>query len=257
MSALAAFFSRLPTPEQHDDHIKKHGIADHRAVYGASVHPGYVLGEDDDLSTWIKSRQPESLEYAYMFWHSVFHLATTNARLNLDEDTDVAKRIRFYRWIARGRNDAEKDLLHKSTTSATLADRITACLLPPKSNLGCACCGKSPSDSDKFSHCAGCAISSDCGNYKVLCTFYRSKTCQMKHWPDHKTTCAPRRKILRAGSLLQQLMKFIEITGSDVLWKRIYDNEKGITFSGLMSQSYQHHGRPCAVLLAAPEPRRA
>ncbi|KAJ1338589.1 zinc finger MYND domain-containing protein [Microdochium nivale] len=226
---IEAFFSCLPSPEEFDNYVKEHGHSDDEALYRATLSSGFRASGKNDVHKYLLARLPRNLKDMVKYWDSLAHLSTKKETISLEGESAMAVQLRFLNWVVRGRNEAEKDLMTTGTTTCTDAQRRTAVRLPQEANRACAACHKKPAKSSSFSCCAGCAIESDCGTYNVSCTYYCGPACQKEHWATHKVFCNPRRKVIRAAWLLQELMKFVEAAGSYTPWEGL-GVEDGITY---------------------------
>ncbi|KAH7040038.1 uncharacterized protein B0I36DRAFT_343841 [Microdochium trichocladiopsis] len=145
------------------------------------------------------------------FWRSIADLAMQKTPAELMGQTATARQLRFYKWIVRGRNDADMGM-QLTGHGGTDAARQAASLLPGEEKRGCGHCGWAPAQKEVYSYCAGCVIESQ--GRRISCMYYCSRKCQEDHWPTHKTFCTTRKKVVRAAHLIQKLMYAIEAAGA-------------------------------------------
>lgn len=228
MANLDGFYSLLPRPEEHEQFAKTHGKnKDTKLVQTIGALSKIVDGGADH--EFLTSRVPEallrnaSLSLRHLaslgmsehdcrpVWSSIAHLAMQKTPDQLSAQTIEARQLRLYRWIARGRNDADVSM-RLTGQSGTYEARRAAALLPEDTDISCARCGQTPPAQEAIPRSAGCAIRSEGRN--ISCTYYCGAKCQQEHWSTHKALCTPRRKVIRAAGLLQKLMYALEAAGA-------------------------------------------
>lgn len=192
MAALAQFYSRLPSPDEHDQFLKVRGNEDHARLQQATLTlgQGAAGGVDHRFLTSRASAQNSgamsmglaNLQFAGVdqvgcvnFWRSIAHLAMQKTPDQLSAETIEARQFRYYKWIARGHNNADVDM-RLTGTGGTDEARHAAAHLPEETERGCCHCGNQPSTDRIPLYCAGCVIRSE--DRDISCTYYCDSECQ-------------------------------------------------------------------------------
>ncbi|KAJ1338588.1 zinc finger MYND domain-containing protein [Microdochium nivale] len=215
MNEVEAFFSRLPSPGEHENFLQQHGAEKHEQLVAAMrlLNRKAAAGTDHHF---LASRLPQQFHSGgfgvIFFWHVIASLALSQDQHALTGNTSKARQLRFYKWIARGRNGADTSVRDTGVDSSTQAQREEAASLPEETNTKCAQCQAAPPAAGAFSYCRGCVMSS--GARRISCTYYCGPTCQTEHWKTHKNFCSTRKKIVRAANLLQKMLYALEAAGS-------------------------------------------
>ncbi|KXJ96498.1 hypothetical protein Micbo1qcDRAFT_170317 [Microdochium bolleyi] len=250
MGTAETFFATLPDSQQHEAHIRKHGRPwDDKLVEALAALRAAraVRSSEDPDHEFLTSRAPERLpsrahslrehetDFAY-FWDVLAHLALSKTAAELEGDSAKARQLRYFRWIAQGRKDCEREEALggggvRTNTERDLVNDITdlSRLSEEGGSHTCPACHKSRDGSREPAQlrwCTGCAI--PVAGQKAFCTYYCSEECQKADWPRHKIFCSRRRAAVRAASLLQGLIYNLAAHASFSALDKLYIKD-GIT----------------------------
>ncbi|KAH7040040.1 uncharacterized protein B0I36DRAFT_390830 [Microdochium trichocladiopsis] len=229
LDGVETLFALLPKPEAHEIWCRLWERLDSGALWdsltAAKLNKSHV-NRDHRL---LASRKPSCIEDVDRFWHTIAEFAISKIPADILGDSPQARQLRYYKWWARGKSDAEKTLM--LTDNPNLGDvvRTAAAGLTSQADRACASCHKTPPDTYEFPCCPNCLILDGTGKRKLLCTYYCSKACAARDSEAHKVHCFPRRRVIRAVKLVAKLLQTIDAAASHTQWKTLAVRD-GITY---------------------------
>lgn len=194
-AAVEAFLQGLPSPEDHYGRplhalLEKIGkaIVDFILI-GATVPEDHR--SDTEFLLILESVQAISrdLNNLICLYPHLAHIALS-LDIKANEDSLVAKQIRYLRWAAKGMNDKTSPF---SSAPSAPVDHLPGT---------CAACGK---DTKVVLRCAGCLLPTDGGS--PFFTAYCNLDCQKKHWTAHRAQCRQIRSLKRATDVFDTLFR--------------------------------------------------
>ncbi|KAH7040037.1 uncharacterized protein B0I36DRAFT_379103 [Microdochium trichocladiopsis] len=249
MDHVEAFFATLPSPIDHEAFLKRQGQLDldsllkalgvlFKARTSSDAAKRFIRSSSDSDFQFLVKRLPSQLPTGAVrfvmkddvswYWSVIGHLALTKTPAEISSDTATARQLRYFRWIAQGRKDVEREQVVYGTSTKPVEQYNGHPALPKSSTSSladhdiqhhaCAHCHKTEDTSSgtrkqKHGHqlmtCTGCALPSGNG-HRLACTYYCGKQCQKADWPRHKPHCIARQGVLRAATLLRDLVFALE-----------------------------------------------
>lgn len=216
---IETFFSRLPSPKHH---------------YKAWLEPNYPEKKDpkfDDERTAarlfildIETHESNDPDYNRLLPHIQTAASTHNptcqlyeqlGALVLEKGVDVddhsykGQHLRYALWMGQGRKDETSPFPVQNVPLTETENYMTptgpdlkyhlATLSPSYSQQSCTQCKKQ----GEILSCSACRMPGP--GTDTLATVYCSRTCQARHWPEHKARCKDLQQFYRASAMYQQI----------------------------------------------------
>ncbi|KAI1171611.1 hypothetical protein F4777DRAFT_564828 [Nemania sp. FL0916] len=128
----------------------------------------------------------------------------------LDNDSAKSYQLKAFRWIFNGRKDEDypfnNNIQGRSEQDDDTEKPNSHVFLPAKltDTQICASCGKT----DAKLACSGCLARLD--SHAIMKVSYCNKSCQTRHWKEHKPQCLGRKMIWRAASLIRDIFNMFQ-----------------------------------------------